>query len=118
MHLTLKKETTRPPGSNSPAADVGIRAMHEIHSIYAIVRNPNPNNRNDQGQVTTGYYILADGVLTKTNSEGTPIRGLNGGDKITHKIEAGERPADGCKPADAEDLPDASRRDRAGRDDI
>ena len=42
--------------------------------------------------MTTGFYTLADGILTMTNSEGIPVRGLNGGDKITHKIEPGEDP--------------------------
>jgi hypothetical protein len=66
--------------------------MSEVHSIYAIVRNPNPGDPNDQGQVTTGFYTLADGILTMTNSEGIPVRGLSGGNKFTHKIEPGEDP--------------------------
>jgi hypothetical protein len=65
--------------------------MSEVHSIYAIVRNPSPGDPNDQGQVTTGFYTLADGILTMTNSEGAAVRD-NRGEKITHKIEAGEDP--------------------------
>jgi hypothetical protein len=66
--------------------------MPEVHSVYATVRNPNPSNPNDQGQVTTGYYTLADGVLTMTDSNGVAVRDLNSGEKITQKIGAGEDP--------------------------
>jgi hypothetical protein len=66
--------------------------MPEVHSVYAIVRNPKPGNPNDRGQVTTGYYTLADGILTMTDSKGASVRDLNSGEKTTHKIEAGEDP--------------------------
>jgi hypothetical protein len=84
------------PDSDTLHADltsVGYKYMSDGKLLLeAIVRNPNPSNPGDQGQVTTGYYTLVDGILTMTNSEGIPVRGLNGGDKVTHKIEAGEDP--------------------------
>jgi hypothetical protein len=66
--------------------------MLEVLHVYATVRNPNPDNPGDQGQVTTGYYTLADGILTMTDSNGVAVRDLNSGEKTTHKIEAGEDP--------------------------
>jgi hypothetical protein len=40
--------------------------MLEVHSVYATVRLPKAGE--DPGQVTTGYYRIADGVLTMTDS--------------------------------------------------
>jgi hypothetical protein len=37
-----------------------------------------------------GYYTLADGVLTMTDSKGAAVRDLNNGEKVTHKIKPGE----------------------------
>ena len=34
----------------------------------------------DPGQFTTGYYTLADDVLTMTDSKGRHVRSTNGGD--------------------------------------
>jgi hypothetical protein len=64
--------------------------MLEVHSVYATVRNPKPGNADDPGQITTGYYTLAHGVLTMTDSKGVAVRDLNSGEKITHKMVAGE----------------------------
>jgi hypothetical protein len=62
--------------------------MPEVFHVYATVRLPNGDN--DPGQVTTGYYTLADGILTMTDSKGTPVRDLNSGEKVTHKLAAGD----------------------------
>jgi hypothetical protein len=62
--------------------------MPEVHSVYATVRAP--RDENDLGQVTMGYYTLADSVLTMTDSKGVPVRNLNTGEKILHKMKPGE----------------------------
>ena len=63
--------------------------MPEVHSVYATVRLP---TNGDTGQVTTGYYTLGDGVLTMTDSQGAPVRDLNNGEMVTHKVKEGEDP--------------------------
>jgi hypothetical protein len=62
--------------------------MHEVHSVWATVRRPRDDN--DLGQVTAGYYTLADGVLTMTDSKGVPVRRTDSGEKYTHKVKEGE----------------------------
>ena len=62
--------------------------MPEVHSVYATVRNPKGDG--DTGQVTTGYYTLADSVLTMTESMGVPVRNPNNGENITHKLATGD----------------------------
>ena len=52
----------------------------------------NPKGDGDPGQVTTGYYTVADGILTMTDSKGVPVRDLNNGERVTHKLQAGEDP--------------------------
>jgi hypothetical protein len=61
--------------------------MLEVHSIYATVRQP---KNGDTAQVTTGYYTLADGVLTMTDSKGAPVRRMLSGEKILHKTKSGD----------------------------
>jgi len=62
--------------------------MLEVHSVYATVRRP--RDENDLGQVTVGYYTLADDVLTMTDSKGAPVRDLNSGEKFLHKMQPGD----------------------------
>jgi hypothetical protein len=62
--------------------------MPEVHSVYATVRLPKGDN--DPGQVTIGYYTLADGILTMTDSKGAPVRDLNSGEKILHTMQDGD----------------------------
>jgi hypothetical protein len=52
-------------------SNIRIGPVLEVHSIYATVRQP---KNGDTAQVTTGYYTLADGVLTMTDSKGEPVR--------------------------------------------
>jgi hypothetical protein len=61
--------------------------MSEVHSVYATVRLPKDG---DTGQVTTGYYTLADGVLTMTDSKAASVRNTNTGEKILHKMNFGD----------------------------
>ena len=61
--------------------------MLEVHSVYATVRQPRDG---DTGQVTHGYYTLADGVLTMTDSKGVPVRKTQSGDKYIHKMKDGD----------------------------
>jgi hypothetical protein len=61
--------------------------MPEVHHVYGTVRNPMGD---DLGQVTNGYYMLVDGVLTMTDRAGVPIRGMNNGEKFQHKLAAGD----------------------------
>jgi hypothetical protein len=56
--------------------------MPEVHSVYATVRNPKPGT-DDTGQVTTGYYTLADDVLTMTDSKGAAVRNSHTGEPFT-----------------------------------
>ena len=62
--------------------------MPEVHSAYATVRNP--KDADDPGQVTMGYYTLADGVLRMTDSKGAAVRNLNTGEKTLHKMKPGD----------------------------
>jgi hypothetical protein len=39
-----------------------------------------------RGQVTIGYYTLADGILTMTDSKGAPVRNTNTGEKIPDRF--------------------------------
>ena len=57
--------------------------MHEIKAVQAIVSNPSPAERT--GRVTVGYYFVKDGLLTMTDSKGTPVRS-SGGNKYEQKI--------------------------------
>jgi hypothetical protein len=61
--------------------------MPDVHSVYATVRLPKDN---DTGQVTTGYYTLADGVLTMTDSKGAAVRERQSGEKYVHKMKPGD----------------------------
>jgi hypothetical protein len=54
-----------------------------------ILANPSPLDPNDTGRVTIGYCVLDGNLLTMTDGEGTPVRGRSG-ERITHKLEAGE----------------------------
>ncbi len=58
--------------------------MPEVHSVYVTVRRP---TNGYTGQFTTGYYTLADGVLTMTDSKGRHVRSTNGGDAYRHKMD-------------------------------
>jgi hypothetical protein len=62
--------------------------MPEVHSVFATVRLPSDG---DPGQVTIGYYTLADGVLTMTDSKGRPVR-TSSGEKRVHRLQEGEDP--------------------------
>jgi hypothetical protein len=62
--------------------------MPEVHSVYATVRAPKDDA--DLGQVTTGHYTPADGVLTMTDSKGAAVRDLNSGEKIQHEMQLGD----------------------------
>ncbi len=63
--------------------------MPEVYSVYVTVRRP---TNGDTGQFTTGYYTLADGVLTMTDSKGRHVRSTNGGDAYRHKMRLGDDP--------------------------
>ena len=59
-----------------------------VHSVYATVRSPRDD---DAGQVTIGYYTLADGILTMTDSRGAAVRDRQSGEKYLHKMKPGDR---------------------------
>jgi hypothetical protein len=61
--------------------------MLEVKSVYATVRLPKDG---DTGQVTIGFYTLADGVLTMTDSKGAPVRESQSGDTYLHKMKPGD----------------------------
>ena len=63
--------------------------MLEVHSVYATVRLPSDD---DTGQITIGYFTLADDVLTMTNPKGVPVRRPITGEKIQRKIAEGDDP--------------------------
>ena len=44
----------------------------------------------DPGRVTTGYYTLADDILTVTDSSGRPIRKAAAGERFTCKVKPGD----------------------------
>src|SRR5437667_11447934 len=71
---------------------IRITPMLEVHSVWATVRPP--KDATDLGQVTIGYYTLADeladGVLTMTDSTGAAVRERQFGEKYTHKLKPGE----------------------------
>jgi hypothetical protein len=59
-----------------------------VKSVYATVRQP--KDATDTGQVTIGFYTLADGVLTMTDSKGAAVRERQSGETYTHKMQPGE----------------------------
>jgi hypothetical protein len=63
--------------------------MHEVHSVWATVRRPRDDGT-DLGQVTAGFYTLADGVLTMTDSKGAAVRKTQSGEKYMHKMKNGD----------------------------
>jgi hypothetical protein len=62
--------------------------MPEVHSVWATVRPL--RDENDLGQVTVGYYTMADGVLTMTDSNGAAVRERQSGEKYLHNMKPGE----------------------------
>jgi hypothetical protein len=62
--------------------------MLEVHTVWAQVRRPRDDT--DLGQVTDGYYTVADDVLTMTDKKGVPVRDLTSGEKFTRKLKPGE----------------------------
>jgi hypothetical protein len=63
--------------------------MPDVKQVTVIVANPSSRDPVDQGRVTIGYYLLEGDRLTMTDGEGGPVRGKSG-ERITHKLEAGE----------------------------
>lgn len=61
--------------------------MPEVHSVCATVRLP---INGDAGQITVGYYTLADGLLTMTDSKGAVVRVMHTGEKYSQKIKPGD----------------------------
>ena len=61
--------------------------MSEVQHITVQIRRPTGD---DPGQVTTGYFTLADGILTMTTSSGVPIRRATTGERFTCKIKPGD----------------------------
>jgi hypothetical protein len=57
--------------------------MSEVYEVYATVRLPAGG---DTGQVTSGFYVLEDGILTMTTSKGVPVRNAHTGEKYIQKI--------------------------------
>jgi hypothetical protein len=62
--------------------------MEKIHKVTAQIRYPKGN---DPGQVTFGYYIINNGVMQMTDSDGQPIRKSNG-ELWTRTLEPDENP--------------------------
>jgi hypothetical protein len=60
--------------------------MPEIKTVTVQVKAPKGE---DPGQVTTGYYTLADYILTMTDASGRPIRRTTTGERFTCKIKPG-----------------------------
>lgn len=57
-----------------------------VHRVIIQIRRPSPG---DPGQVSDGYYAVADGVLVMTNPAGEPIDP----DQFRHKLKPGDNPA-------------------------
>lgn len=61
----------------------------EVHECTVIVANPTSSD--DVGRAEIAYFTMTDGnLLTMTDAEGVPLRDSNTGDRITHRLGAGE----------------------------
>jgi hypothetical protein len=60
-----------------------------VHRVNAQVKAPTDG---DSGQITTGYYIIKDGVLLMTNPDGVQML-RDDGKPFSHKLREGENPA-------------------------
>jgi hypothetical protein len=60
----------------------------EIHQCTVIVANPSGSD--DVGRAAEGFYTIDGDTLTMCDSEGVPLRNANTGERITHRLGAGE----------------------------
>lgn len=65
--------------------------MSNVKSVTAIISNPSPHDPTDRGRCTVGYYVVEGNLLTMTYGDGKPFHG-RGGEKITHRLQAGDDP--------------------------
>jgi hypothetical protein len=57
-----------------------------VHRVIIQIRRPSGD---DPGQVSEGYYVVHDGVLTMTHEDGQPVSP----DQFRHTLKAGDDPA-------------------------
>jgi len=62
----------------------------EVHKVIAQVEAPSKSS--PAGRVTTGFYVVAKGVLTMTDADGIPMRNTSG-ELYTHKLGKDENAA-------------------------
>ena len=62
--------------------------MPDVKKVFITVRNPSDG---DPGQVSTGYYTIANGVMTMTDGAGTPMRHQTTGELFTWKLRPGDK---------------------------
>src|SRR5262245_7577149 len=62
----------------------------EVHQVYAEIKAP--SRHLPAGQVSSGYYIVVDGVVTMTAPDGEPAVDEHG-KTYTHKLAPGDEPA-------------------------
>jgi hypothetical protein len=55
-----------------------------------IVIVANPTGKDDRGIVAEGFYTRDGDTLTMTDRDGVPLRDDNNGERITHRLGAGE----------------------------
>jgi hypothetical protein len=60
----------------------------DIRQVTVITANPGGSD--DVGSCEVGYYTIEGDLLTMVDSEGVPLRNSNSGEKITHRLGAGE----------------------------
>lgn len=66
--------------------------MPEIHMVIVQINRPQFEGKEqvDPGRVSYGFYTIADGLMTMTDSDGSPMRDIKTGEVFTHRLRDGE----------------------------
>ena len=62
--------------------------MSEVKRVTVQIRRPQSDD--DVGQVSHGYYVIENDVLTMTDPDGVPVRDEVTGETYVHKIKDGD----------------------------
>src|SRR5690348_2551955 len=84
---SLRALPFRSPTTSIARSNIRGSPMPDVHSVTIQVRAP--SRPGDTGQVSFGYYVVDDGMLTMTDGEGKPVRRRTG-DLMTHKLKPGD----------------------------